>query len=90
LNTDGPTKGAGVTSDNIYIDCQPTNSSDEETNEVVNLKANTSYDVGTGFTDILSNPIVLMILFAFVFVIIIMLIHKGLVVLTGGSAEPSA
>jgi len=90
LNTDGPTKGPGVTSDNIYIDCQPTNASEEETNEVVNLKANTSYDVGTSFTDILSNPIVLMILFAFVFVIIIMLIHKGLVVLTGGSTEPSA
>jgi carbonic anhydrase len=85
LNPDGPTKGAGVTSDNIYIDCQPTNASDEETNEVVGLKANANYDVGTTFTDILLNPIFLMFLFAFVFVIIIMLIHKGLVVLTGGA-----
>jgi carbonic anhydrase len=85
LNPDGPTKGDGITSDNIYIDCQPTNSSEEETNEVVDLKANTNYDVGTTFTDILFNPIFLMFLFAFVFVIIIMLIHKGLVVLTGGS-----
>jgi len=84
LNSDGPNKGAGVTSDNIYIDCQPTNSSEDETNEVVNLKANTSYDVGTSFKDIFSNPIILMFLFAFVFVIIIMLLHKGLVVLTGG------
>jgi len=89
LNPDGPTKGAGVTSDNIYIDCQPTNSSEEETNEVVDLKANTNYDVGTTFTDILFNPIFLMFLFAFVFVIIIVLLHKGLVVLTGGSAESS-
>ena len=85
LNPDGPTKGAGVTSDNIYIDCQPTNASEEEINEVVDLKADTNYDVGTTFTDILFNPIFLMFLFAFVFVIIIMLIHKGLVVLTGGS-----
>lgn len=85
LNPDGPTKGNGVTSDNIYIDCQPTNASDEETNEVVSLKANTNFDVGNTFIEILFNPIFLMFLFAFVFVIIIMLIHKGLVVLTGGS-----
>jgi hypothetical protein len=90
LNPDGPIKGAGVTSDNIYIDCQPTNSSEEETNEVVDLKANTDYDVGTSFTGLFSNPIFLMFLFAFVFVIIIMLIHKGLIVLTGGSGDGAA
>jgi len=87
LNPDGP--GNGATSDNIYIDCQPTNSSEEEINEVVDLKANTNYDVGINFVDIIFNPVFLMFLFAFVFVIIIMLIHKGLVVLTGGSGDSS-
>ena len=87
VNPDGPTKGAGVNGSDIYIDCQPTNASDEETNEVVSIKANTDFDAGITISSIIFNPIFLILLFAFVFVIILMLIHKGLVVLTGGSAD---
>jgi len=87
INKKGPIKGNySVTSNDIYIDCQPTNSSEEEKNEVVNIKANTKYDVGSSMSNILFNPIFLLLLFAFVFIILIVGINKGLKYLTGGSA----
>ena len=83
LNSKGPIKGTPATSDEIYIDCQPTNSSDEETNEVVDFKnkSATIYDISTFF----SNPIFLLFLFAFIFIILIMIIYKGLNYLSGGA-----
>ena len=84
VNKKGPIKGDAITSNDIYIDCQPTNSYEEETNEVVNVKANTNYDVGTSMANILYNPVFLLILFAIVFIILIVGINKGLKYLTGG------
>jgi carbonic anhydrase len=86
LNSKGPTKGLNSTGSNdIYIDCQPTNSSEEESNEVVNIKAPTTYDTGKTIYSIIFNPIFLLLLFAFVFIILIVGINKGLKYLTGGS-----
>jgi len=85
LNADGPTKGTGATSDDIYIDCQPTNTSEEEINEVVGFKANVNHDFGATLYEIIFNPIFLLFAFALVFVILIVMIHKGLVVLSGGN-----
>ena len=76
----------GATSDDIYIDCQPTNTSEEEINQVVGFKANVNHDFGTTLYEIFFNPIFLLFVFAFVFVILIIMIHKGLVVLSGGNS----
>lgn len=87
VNKKGPVKGLGLSGgSDIYIDCQPTNSSEEETNEVVNVKApSTTFDAGPTIFGIIFNPFFLLILFAFVFVALIMGINKGLKYLTGGS-----
>jgi carbonic anhydrase len=91
INKKGPVKGLHSTGSNdIYIDCQPTNSSEDEKNEVVNIKANTSYDVGSSMSNILFNPLFLLILFAIIFIILIVGINKGLKYLTGGSAGGDA
>jgi len=88
VNKKGPVKGLNSTGTNdIYIDCQPTNSSEDEKNEVVNIKANTAYDVGSSMSNILYNPIFLLILFAFAFLVLIVGINKGLKYLTGGSSD---
>lgn len=89
VNPDGPTNGTGAIGDDIYIDCQPTNSSEEETNEVVSNKAETSYDVGDTFKNIVNSPYFLLILFSIAFVILLFVLHKGLVYLTGGSSSIS-
>ena len=89
INKKGPVKGNYSTNNNndIYIDCQPTNSSEEETNEVVNVKAPaTTYDAGPTIFGIIFNPIFLLLIFALIFVALIMGINKGLKYLTGGSS----
>jgi carbonic anhydrase len=90
VNKKGPIKGDGITSNDIYIDCQPTDSSEEETNEVVNIKANTNYDVGSSMANIFYNPIFLLILFAIVFIILLVGINRGLKYLSGGSVVENA
>jgi len=91
INKKGPVKGIGLSGGNdIYIDCQPTNSSEDETNEVVNIKAPTTYDAGPVIFGILFNPIFLLLLFAVVFIILIIGINKGLKYLTGGSISGDA
>ena len=88
VNKQGPTKGLGLSGgSDIYIDCQPTNSSEEETNEVVNNKApTTTYDAGPTIFGIIFNPFFLLLIFALIFVALIMGINKGLKYITGGSA----
>jgi hypothetical protein len=81
VNSKGPTKGTPATSNDIYIDCQPTNASEEETNEVVNIKSETKFDLN----NILSNPYFLFFLFALIFIILIVGVYKGVNYLTGGS-----
>uniref|UniRef100_A0A6C0B0U8 Alpha-carbonic anhydrase domain-containing protein n=1 Tax=viral metagenome TaxID=1070528 RepID=A0A6C0B0U8_9ZZZZ len=87
VNSNGPIKGQGINGDNIYIDCQPTNSSEEQTNEVVNNKADTNYDMGDYFKNLFSNPIFIFLVCAIAVVIFLLLIHKGITILTGGSAD---
>jgi len=88
VNKKGPVKGIGLSGgSDIYIDCQPTNSSEEETNEVVNVKAPaTTYDAGPTIFGIIFNPIFLLLIFALIFVALIIGINKGLKYLTGGGA----
>ena len=83
VNSKGPTKGKAATSNDIYIDCQPTNSSEEETNEVVNIKSETRFDLN----NILSNPYFLFFLFSLIFIILIVSVYKGVNYLTGGSVS---
>jgi carbonic anhydrase len=84
INEKGPTKGTPATSNDIYIDCQPTNSSEDETNEVVNIKSETVFDLN----NVMSNPFFLSILFGILFLIIIMGTYKGINYLTGGGITP--
>lgn len=82
VNKTGPKKGTSATSDDIYIDCKPTNYSEELTNEVVATK----YDVGLSLSNIMSNPIFLFFLYSIIFIVIIMLVYKGLSYFTGASS----
>jgi len=79
VNKTGPIKGKSATSNDIYIDCQPTNSSEDETNEVVNIKSETIFDTN----NIFSNPIFMFLLFSLIFIIIIVGINKGIHYFTG-------
>ena len=74
-NPDGPSS-SNVGDGSIYIDCQPTNSSEEEIEMNVNIKSPVSYDVGSYMLDILNNPIFLILCSSIIFVIILMIIHK--------------
>jgi hypothetical protein len=92
INKNGPTKGLGLSGgSDIYIDCQPTNSSEEEINEVVNVKApTTTYDAGPVIFGIIFNPFFLLLILALIFVALIIGINKGLKYITGGSAGGDA
>ena len=74
-NPDGPSNN-DVGDGSIYIDCQPTNSSEEEIEMNVNIKSPVSYDVGSYMLDILNNPIFLILCSSIIFVIILMALHK--------------
>ena len=79
VNSKGPTKGNAIDGSDIYIDCQPTDSSEEETSISIK-KPQVSFDIGNFF----NSPIFIFMLLPFIFVIIIMLIHKFLTYLSGG------
>lgn len=80
VNSKGPSRGNSSNGSDIYIDCQPTNSSEEETNITNNSnKSKVSFDIGNFF----NSPIFLFILLPFIFVILIMLIHKCLTYISG-------
>ena len=74
-NPDGPSS-SNVGDGSIYIDCQPTNSSEEEIEMNVNIKSPVSYDVGSYMLEILNNPIFLILCSSIIFVIILMINHK--------------
>lgn len=74
-NPDGPSS-SNVGDGSIYIDCQPTNSSEEEIEMNVNIKSPVSYDVGSYMLEILNNPIFIILCSSIIFVIILMIIHK--------------
>ena len=89
VNPNGPIKGQGITSNDIYIDCQPTNSSEEEINEVVGNKAETTFDMGDYFKNIFSNPFFLFFVITIAIIILLILLHKGLVMITGNDNNSS-
>jgi carbonic anhydrase len=83
LNPDGPTSGTGGDGE-IYIDCNPTGSSDEEVDVTYdNVKPVTKFDLGNLFT----NPIFLLIMSSLVFVIIILFVYTFLKYLTTGQVN---
>ena len=88
-NPDGPSS-SNVGDGSIYIDCQPTNSSEEEIEMNVNIKSPVSYDVGSYMLEILNNPIFLILCSSIIFVIILMIIHKLITHFTSdGGSIPS-
>ena len=74
-NPDGPTNG-DIGDGNIYIDCQPTNSSEEEVNMVVDIKAPVTYDIGTYIFLVITNPIFLLLCASAIFIILLLIIRK--------------
>ena len=66
----------GPSGSDIYIDCQPTNSSDEDTNEVVAQKSSSNSDIGLSLSSITSNPIFLLFVSSIIFIIIIFALNK--------------
>jgi|UniRef100_A0A6C0D8S0 carbonic anhydrase len=80
VNSKGPSRGNSADSSDIYIDCQPTDSSEEETTSISIKKPQVNFDIGNFF----NSPIFIFMLLPFIFVIIIMLIHKFLTYLSGG------
>jgi carbonic anhydrase len=76
FNSKGPNQ-TQISGDGIYISCQPTGSSEEETNVTYNNSYNTNYNLGS----ILKNPtfiiIFQVIIGCIVFVIVFMLLNYG-------------
>ena len=81
LNPTGPTNG--TPSGDIYIDCQPTNTSEEEINMVVDTKSATTYDIG----NIFQNQIFILLLSSVGFIIILLGLHMLFMYLSSGQLE---
>ena len=73
-NEKGPSMGNA--DGQIYIDCQPTNSSEEEVNMVVDIKAPVTYDIGTYIFLVITNPIFLLLCASAIFIILLLIIRK--------------
>ena len=73
-NPDGPSNG-NVGDGSIYIDCQPTNSSEEEVNMVTDLKSPVTYDAGSYIYLIITNPVFLLLCASVIFIVILMVVH---------------
>ncbi len=74
-NEKGPGKGNSV-GDDIYIDCQPVNSSKETVDVITDLGTNVNYN--KSIKELLNNNIVKMLLGSFLFIIILFLVKYGL------------
>lgn len=84
LNKNGPTIGSSGDGQ-IYIDCQPTGNS-EDTTAVEYSKPAIVNNLGT----FLNSQIIVFLVAAFIFVFLIVLIHKLLIYLTGNTARGPA
>jgi hypothetical protein len=73
LSSGRPVHGA-VTGNEIYIDCQPTNESEEQINQVTEIKSETNYNMNTG--NILTNPAFLLFISSLIFIVIILGVQK--------------
>jgi carbonic anhydrase len=85
LNKNGPTVGGGSGDGQIYIDCQPTGNS-EDTTAVEYSKPAIVNNLGNFF----NSQIAVFLVAAFIFVVLIILIHKLLIYLTGNTARATA
>jgi len=77
FNKEGPSTNTGNGSD-IYIDCQPTGSSEEEENitSLKPIKMGSSFGVTSD--QILNNPVFLFLMATLIFFVILILVHKML------------
>jgi hypothetical protein len=85
LNKNGPTVGGGNGDGQIYIDCQPTGNS-EDTTAVEYSKPAIVNNLGNFF----NSQIAVFLVAAFIFVVLIILIHKLFVYLSGDTARSAA
>ena len=83
LSSGRPVKGFGSTGNEIYIDCQPTNESEEQISQT-EIKSATTYDTGS-ITTIFTNPAFIMFMSSLVFVVIIIGIQKLISSLSGAA-----
>ena len=83
FNESGPTRG-NTGDGQIYIDCQPTGNS-EETTQVEYSKSPTVNNLGSIF----NGQIFVFLVAAFIFIVLIVLIHKLLIFLSGSKARGS-
>lgn len=68
INPEGPNKN--INDGQIYIDCQPTGDSEEKT-DVENIKSSVNFDA----SDILKNPLFLLLVSSVVFIILLLLFN---------------
>lgn len=83
FNKEGPSTNTGNGSD-IYIDCQPTGSSEEEENitSLKPIKMGSSFGVTSD--QILNNPVFLFLMATLIFFVILILLHKMLLFIGTG------
>lgn len=79
LNSSGPSNNSNIDGD-IYIDCQPTGSSEDEEN-IVTQKTPTIYS-GVDYNQIMNNPVFLIFISSLFFLIILLILNKILTLAT--------
>jgi hypothetical protein len=72
-----------VGTDDIYISCQPTGSSEEEI-DVTTTKNETTYDLSTVWTDLINNPTFQLLLGCIIFIISLMVINFAISAISSG------
>jgi carbonic anhydrase len=88
ISTKNPTLGSKATSNEIYIDCQPTNQSEEQVN-TVELKQPITY-TPISLKGIIKSPIFIIVISSLLFVVIIVIIQKLISLLGGESIQFSS
>ena len=78
INIAGPNRGKGA--DEIYIDCQPTGSSEETTVVTTDTKSETTFDI----SEITSNPVFLFFLSGLIFIVVILMLNYLVTYLASG------
>jgi carbonic anhydrase len=88
VNPDGPSSSGGSGDGQIYIDCQPTGSSDNDTEvegtKVTPTRALINNDLGKLW------PIFMFFLYAIICIVIIIFLNKGIIYLTGNTKATAA
>jgi len=82
ISNKGPTNGSAGLGDDIYIDCQPTGSSEEEEN--VTVKKKPDIHIGLSADQIFNSPIFIVFLSSLIFIITLLAFHYLLKYITTG------